>query len=202
MAVEPQQFKFVVIGASGGGKTSILRRLAEGQFVSGTQSTIGIEHFTHDTVVDGAAVRLLLWDTAGQERFYTIAKAYFRAALGVILVFDICDRKSFDELPRWLRDARVEADPHCAAVLVGNKIDQRDRRRVSHEEAAEFARVHGLSYFETSAKDGSNVQEVFAKATTEIAHAIARGDIVPAGAAARSPTVALSAVARKKRCCG
>ncbi|KAH0795003.1 small GTP-binding protein [Histomonas meleagridis] len=118
MSDQPLQFKFIVIGCSGAGKTSIVRRLVDNKFVKGTQSTVGIEYFTHITTIEGRTVKMMIWDTAGQERFYTIAKAYFRSALGVVLVFDITDRKSFDQLPRWLRDARLEADPHCSVILV------------------------------------------------------------------------------------
>jgi small GTP-binding protein len=92
------KFEFIVIGASGAGKTSIVRRFTEGKFVAGMQSTVGIEYFTHITTIEGRTINLMIWDTAGQERFYMIAKAYFRGAFGVVLVFDICDRKSFEKV--------------------------------------------------------------------------------------------------------
>jgi small GTP-binding protein len=149
----PVQFKFIVIGASGSGKTSIVRRLCEGKYAKGLQSTVGIEYFTHVATVSGRTVKMMIWDTAGQERFYAVAKAYFRSAVGVILVFDIADRTSFDQLPRWLRDARTEADPHCTVYLVGNKLDLEQRRTVSRTEAENFAKTHKLQYIETSAAE-------------------------------------------------
>ena len=191
MSKEEIQLKYIVIGASGGGKTSILRRLAENRFLKGTQSTVGIEYFTYQATLEGQPVKLMLWDTAGQERFYTIAKAYFRGAIGVILVFDICDRKSFDQLPKWLRDARIEADPNCIVMLVGNKVDLADRRCVSREEAEEFARTHDMEYLETSAKKGTNIEEVFLRSATEILHKAMKGEIqsVGTGQTLKQPTV-------------
>lgn len=180
MADQPIQFKFIVIGCSGAGKTSILRRLVENKFVKGTQSTVGIEYFTHITTINGRTIKMMIWDTAGQERFYTIAKAYFRSALGVVLVFDITDRKSFDQLPRWLRDARMEADPHCSVILVGNKSDLAANRVVSKEEAEEFARTHELQYIETSALENTCIEETFIKTGADLLRKVGTGEIAAA----------------------
>lgn len=177
MSDQPLQFKFIVIGCSGAGKTSIVRRLVDNKYVKGTQSTVGIEYFTHVTTIEGHNIKMMIWDTAGQERFYTIAKAYFRSALGVILVFDITDRKSFDQLPRWLRDARTEADPHCSVILVGNKSDLSSSRVVSKEEAEDFARSHELCYIETSAAENSNIEEVFMRAGADLLRKVTSGEI-------------------------
>ena len=193
MSDQPIQFKFIVIGCSGAGKTSILRRLVDNKFVKGTQSTVGIEYFTYVTTIDGRTVKMMIWDTAGQERFYTIAKAYFRSALGVVLVFDITDRKSFDQLPRWLRDARMEADPHCSVILVGNKSDLAATRVVSREEAEEFAKVHELQYIETSALENKCIEETFNKTGTELLKKVTNGEITAAVASTSggAPTVIL-----------
>lgn len=177
MSEQTLQFKFIVIGCSGAGKTSIVRRLVDNKYVKGTQSTVGIEYFTHIATIEGNTVKMMIWDTAGQERFYTIAKAYFRGALAVILVFDITDRKSFDQLPRWLRDARVEADPHCSVILVGNKSDLGDQRVVSTEEAEDFATQHELTYLETSAAENQNIEEVFMRAGADLLRKVASGEI-------------------------
>ena len=177
MTEHPLQFKFIVIGCSGAGKTSILRRLVDNKFVKGTQSTVGIEYFTYITTIEGRTIKMMIWDTAGQERFYTIAKAYFRSALGVILVFDISDRKSFDQLPRWLRDARAEADTNCSVILVGNKVDLAASRAVSLEEAQKFATEHELSYIETSAQDNTNIEEAFLRTGKELLGKLNSGKI-------------------------
>jgi small GTP-binding protein len=179
MGEVPIQFKYIVIGASGAGKTSIVRRLTDDKFVKNAQTTVGIEYFTHVATVDGRAIKMMIWDTAGQERFYSIAKAYFRGAFGVILVFDITDRKSFDSLPRWLRDARTEADPHCTVMLVGNKSDLASTRTVSPEEAADFARTHELTYVETSALDGTGIENVFHKTAQDLLRKVTAGQLAP-----------------------
>jgi small GTP-binding protein len=120
---------------------------------------------------------MMIWDTAGQERFYTIARAYFRNALAVILVFDITDRKSFDCLPRWLRDARAEADPHCTVILIGNKADLSPTRVVSIDEAEDFARTHDLTYVEASALDGTNIDTAFQRAAQDLLRKLATGEV-------------------------
>jgi len=198
------QFKFIVIGCSGAGKTSILRRLVDNKFTKGTQSTVGIEYFTYVTTIEGKSVKMMIWDTAGQERFYTIAKAYFRSALGVILVFDITDRKSFDQLPRWLRDARMEADPNCTVILVGNKSDLAENRSVSKEEAEKFAKEHELEYIETSALSNSNVEEAFLRTGSSLMRKQASGKIANAGGGAQQNTVPIgnnNNDGKKKGCC-
>ena len=202
MSDQPLQFKFIVIGCSGTGKTSIVRRLVDNKFVKGTQSTVGIEYFTYITTIEGRTVKMMIWDTAGQERFYTIAKAYFRSALGVVLVFDITDRKSFDQLPRWHRDARMEADPHCSVILVGNKCDMAANRVVSKEEAEEFAKNHQLTYIETSAADNICIEEVFMRIGADLLRKAANG-IINVGTAAPTgglPVVNIHEQDDKKQC--
>jgi small GTP-binding protein len=171
------QLKFILLGESGVGKTSILLRLSEGGISLNAPPTMGIECFCHALLVDGQPVRLLLWDTAGQERFYALARQYIRGSLGALLVFDITDRDSFDRLAKWLRDVRVEADPQCVVVLVGNKADLAERREVSAAEAEQFATLHDITYVETSAVDGTNIDRAFVKATSDLVKKIRARDI-------------------------
>jgi small GTP-binding protein len=154
-------FKFIVIGTSGVGKTAILKRLVEGVFTTESQSTIGVEFLATSMDIDGQQVKLQIWDTAGQERFRSIAKAYFRSAIGVILVFDLSDRKSFDDLNQWLADIHALCDPNAVVTLIGNKLDLTGQRTVTTSEAEMFAQLHQLAYFETSALGGDNIREAF-----------------------------------------
>jgi small GTP-binding protein len=154
-------FKFIVIGSSGVGKTAILKRLVEDIFTTESQSTIGVEFLATTVDVEGQQVKLQIWDTAGQERFRSIAKAYFRSAIGVILVFDLSERKSFDDLNQWLVDIHSLCDPNAVITLIGNKLDLIEQRKVTSNEAETFANLHQLAYFETSALGGDNIQEVF-----------------------------------------
>lgn len=166
-------FKFIVIGSSGVGKTAILTRLVDHVFTGESQSTIGVEFIATSIKVDNVTVRLQIWDTAGQERFRAIAKAYFRSAIGVILVYDITDRKSFDDLSGWLNDVHSQCDPNAVVTLVGNKSDLEEKRKVSESEARAFAEMHQLQYMETSALAGDNVELAFQTAASNVLRTIA-----------------------------
>ena len=163
-----EAYKFIVIGSSGVGKTAILTRLVDHVFTGESQSTIGVEFIATQINVDNTVFRLQIWDTAGQERFRAIAKAYFRSAIGVMLVFDLTDRKSFDDLNGWLNDVHTHCDPNVVVTLIGNKSDLEDTRKVSESEARAFAELHQLQYLETSALDGSNVQLAFETAASNV----------------------------------
>jgi small GTP-binding protein len=167
-AVSRKTFKFIVIGSSGVGKTAILKRLVDDVFTTESQSTIGVEFLATTIDVEGQQVKLQIWDTAGQERFRSIAKAYFRSAIGVVLVFDLSDRKSFDDLNQWLADIHALCDPNAVVTLIGNKLDLADQRKVTSNEAEAFAQLHQLSYFETSALGGDNIQEAFHRTAAAI----------------------------------
>jgi small GTP-binding protein len=164
---DPGNFKFIVIGSSGVGKTAILKRLVENTFSSESQSTIGVEFMAASVDVDGVSIKLQIWDTAGQERFRSIAKAYFRSAIGVILVFDLADRRSFDDMNQWLGDVHTLCDPNAVVTLIGNKSDL-EGRTVTAQEAEAFAKLHQLSYMETSALNGNNIEEAFRRTAATI----------------------------------
>ncbi|EAX97206.1 small GTP-binding protein, putative [Trichomonas vaginalis G3] len=161
-------YKFIVIGSSGVGKTAILKRLVDDVFTGESQSTIGVEFIATTIDVDGQSVKLQVWDTAGQERFRSIAKAYFRSAIGVILVFDLTDRKSFEDLNQWLNDVHSLCDPNAVVTLIGNKSDLVGQRAITQSEAEAFAAMHSLTYLETSALGGDNVQEAFQRTAAEV----------------------------------
>lgn len=170
-------YKFIVIGSSGVGKTAILKRLVDDVFTGESQSTIGVEFIATTIDVDGQSVKLQVWDTAGQERFRSIAKAYFRSAIGVILVFDLTDRKSFEDLNQWLNDVHSLCDPNAVVTLIGNKSDLIGQRAITQSEAEAFASMHTLSYLETSALGGDNVQEAFQRTAAEVyRHSMSKSD--------------------------
>jgi small GTP-binding protein len=172
-------FKFIVIGPSGVGKTAILKRLVDDIFSGESPSTIGVEFLTTTIEVDTASVRLQIWDTAGQERFRSIAKAYFRSAIGVMLVFDLADRRSFEELNQWLNDVHALCDPNAVTTLIGNKSDLVEQRAVTPTEAEAFAQLHQLDYLETSAKGGDNIELAFKKTATMVYRKTVAGRDVP-----------------------
>lgn len=193
-----EAYKFIVIGSSGVGKTAILTRLVDHVFTGESQSTIGVEFIATQINVDNTVFRLQIWDTAGQERFRAIAKAYFRSAIGVMLVFDLTDRKSFDDLNGWLNDVHTHCDPNVVVTLIGNKSDLEDTRKVSESEARAFAELHQLQYLETSALDGSNVQLAFETAASNV---LKKLDTVKEIMQRRSENVLEERARPEKPCC-
>ncbi|OHT07124.1 Ras-related protein Rab-4B [Tritrichomonas foetus] len=165
-------YKFIVIGSSGVGKTAIIKRLTENTFSDLIQSTIGVEFVSTLIQIGDDKVKLQIWDTAGQERFQSVSKSYYRNAVGVIIVYDITDRKSFDSLPTWINEVHQHCDPNAVVHLIGNKSDLNEERQISLAEATSFAESYQMNYIETSAKGGDNVTEAFVRAATDI---ISRG---------------------------
>jgi small GTP-binding protein len=160
---ESNSYKIVVVGSSGVGKTAIVNQLVNKTFKEEGQPTIGVEFKSFAINAEGELVKLQIWDTAGQERFRSVSKAYFRNAIGALLVFDLTQKPTFDEVNTWLNDLTTLCAANAYIVLVGNKSDLKDDRAVSAGEADEAARRYNLEYIETSAKDGSGVAEAFAR---------------------------------------
>jgi small GTP-binding protein len=161
-------YKFIIIGSSGVGKTCLLKRLIDGTFTEDNASTIGVEFDSLILNIDNRKVKLQIWDTAGQERFRSISKTYYRNAVGVILVFDLTDRKSFDSLTSWLNDIHALCDSNAVIQLIGNKSDLAARRVVTIVEAESFAKQHQMGYLEASAKVGENVKDAFVNVAAKI----------------------------------
>lgn len=172
-------FKVVVVGSSGVGKTAVVRQLIDGKFSEEGQPTIGVEFKTYSLTADGDNIKLQIWDTAGQERFRSVSKAYFRNAVGAVLVYDLTNRSSFEELNTWLNDLNSLAAPNACIVLIGNKADLTDERQIEEAEADAFAQRYGLTRLETSAKDGTGVKEAFARLGEGIIRKEKEGKLVP-----------------------
>merc|ERR1711868_142990 len=150
-------FKLLLIGDSGVGKTCILFRFSEDAFNTTFISTIGIDFKIKTIELRGKKIKLKIWDTAGQERFHTITTSYYRGAMGIMLVYDITNSKSFDNIAKWLRNIEEHANEDVERMILGNKCDMEDKRVVSKERGESIAREHNIKFLETSAK--SNVQE-------------------------------------------
>ncbi|KAF9274921.1 Ras- protein Rab-11A, partial [Mortierella alpina] len=145
-------------GDSGVGKSNLIARLTEDAFDLESKSTIGVEFSTRHFQVDTKIIKAELWDTAGLERYRFNPPAYYERAVGVVLVYDIAKRATFENIERWLEEIHKFADDNTAIMLVGNKSDLRYRRAVSTDEATRFAQLHGFPFIETSALDSSNVE--------------------------------------------
>ncbi|EGG09611.1 uncharacterized protein MELLADRAFT_115734 [Melampsora larici-populina 98AG31] len=161
-------FKVVLIGDSGVGKSNLLSRFTRNEFNMESKSTIGVEFATRSIVVDSKTIKAQIWDTAGQERYRAITSAYYRGAVGALLVYDISKQQSYTHVQRWLKELRDHADSNIVIMLVGNKSDLRHLRAVPTEEAKAFAAENNLSFIETSAMDASNVESAFQNILTDI----------------------------------
>ncbi|PWZ23302.1 Ras-related protein RGP1 [Zea mays] len=171
---EDYVFKIVVVGDSAVGKTQLLGRFTRDEFFLDSKSTIGIEFQTRTVDIARHRVKAQIWDTAGQERYRAVTSAYYRGALGAMLVYDVTSRRTFDHVARWVAELRAHADKSIVVMLVGNKADlARDARRraVDTDEAAAFAEEQGLFFSEASALSGDNVERAFLTLLREI-HAI------------------------------
>jgi Ras-related protein Rab-4B len=162
-------FKIILIGETCVGKSAILRRFIEGdrfQFNNQrtTRQTIGVEFGSRVIHLGESTIKLQIWDTAGQERYRSVTQSYYRGAHGVILVYDVTSRASFDQLTHWITDARLLAGPNVSVMICGNKNDLLEsQRRVSLLEGSRFAQVYDAMFLETSAVTGINVEEAFLK---------------------------------------
>ncbi|KAJ8273977.1 hypothetical protein COCON_G00086020 [Conger conger] len=164
-------FKLLLIGDSGVGKTCVLFRFSEDAFNSTFISTIGIDFKIRTIELDGKKIKLQIWDTAGQERFRTITTAYYRGAMGIMLVYDITSQKSFDNIKNWIRNIEEHASADVEKMILGNKCDVNDKRQVSKDRGEEVSSAlsswslvpveYGIKFMETSAKANINVENAF-----------------------------------------
>eukprot|EP01084_Bolivina_argentea_P157227 273991_1 len=154
-------FKLVLIGDSGVGKSCLLLRFADDSFTDSYISTIGVDFRFRTVNIDMKTVKLQIWDTAGQERFRTITSAYYRGAHGIIMVYDVTNYESFEHVEEWLNEVNRHASESTLKLLVGNKADLQDDKKVRSEEAKKFADTLNISFLETSAKNATNVEAAF-----------------------------------------
>ncbi|KAJ3709224.1 hypothetical protein LUZ61_012929 [Rhynchospora tenuis] len=171
-------FKVVLIGDSGVGKSNLLSRFTRNVFSLDSKSTIGVEFASKSVQIEGKNVKAQIWDTAGQERYRAITSAYYRGALGAVLVYDVTKTNTFENVKRWLRELRDHADSNIVVLLVGNKTDLKHLRVVSTEDGAALAESEGLSFVETSALDSTNVEKAFQIILTEIYRIVSKRPIV------------------------
>ncbi|CAO2825567.1 unnamed protein product [Amaranthus hypochondriacus] len=167
-------FKIVLIGDSGVGKSNILTRFTRNEFSLESKSTIGVEFATRTLQVEGKIVKAQIWDTAGQERYRAITSAYYRGAVGALLVYDITKKQSFDNVTRWLHELRDHADSNIVIMLVGNKSDLRHLRGVPQSDGHLLAEREELVFLETSALDSTNVENAFQRILLDIYQVISK----------------------------
>jgi len=167
-------FKIVLIGDSGVGKSNLLTRYTRNEFETDSKTTIGVEFATRTVRVDSKVVKAQIWDTAGQEKFRAITSAYYRGALGALLVYDITRLASFEHIDRWYQELEGFSEKNMVTMLVGNKNDLKHAREVPVAYAKQYAEKHKMLLIETSALENTNVEQAFSQLLTEVYHTMTR----------------------------
>ncbi|XP_054985494.1 ras-related protein Rab-19-like [Sorex araneus] len=156
------QFKVIIIGDSGVGKTCVLQHFATGVYSAAQQSTISVDFILRSLDIDGKKVKMQLWDTAGQESYGAITRSYYRRVDAAIIAYDVTRRSSFESVPHWIDEVKEYGATDTVIMLMGTKSDLCERRQVLFEEACAMAEKHGLLVaLETSAKESRNINEAF-----------------------------------------
>merc|ERR1712137_309336 len=153
--------KLLLIGDSGVGKSCLLLRFSDDSFTPSFITTIGIDFKIRTIELDGRRIKLQIWDTAGQERFRTITTAYYRGAMGILLVYDVTDDKSFGNIRNWIRNIEQHATESVNKMLIGNKCDMVDKKVIETERGQQLADEYSIKFMETSAKNSINVDLAF-----------------------------------------
>jgi len=167
-------FKLLLIGDSGVGKSCLLLRFADHTYTESYISTIGVDFKIRTIDLDGKTIKLQIWDTAGQERFRTITSSYYRGAHGIIVVYDVTDPESYNNVKQWLNEIDRYASENVCKLLVGNKCDLMSKKSVDYDTAKEFADKLDIPFLETSAKAATNVEKAFLTMAAEIKNTIAK----------------------------
>ncbi|XP_010535535.1 PREDICTED: ras-related protein RABE1c [Tarenaya hassleriana] len=207
--------KLLLIGDSGVGKSCLLLRFSDGSFTTSFITTIGIDFKIRTIELDGKRIKLQIWDTAGQERIispqllfsFTFYTAYYRGAMGILLVYDVTDESSFNNIRNWIRNIEQHASDNVNKILVGNKADMDESKRaVPTSKGQALADEYGIKFFETSAKTNLNVEEVFFSIAKDIKQRLADTDsrAEPATIKISQSDQAAGAgqAAQKSACCG
>lgn len=167
------KIKLILVGNSGVGKTSLLSRYIEEEFIPNKSCTICADYKIKSIKIDTLTyAQITIWDTCGQEKYKSLTKQYFKDVNGIILMFDVCNKRSFEDLDEWLNEIKKNSvNQDASIILVGNKIDL-NNRNISLEDGSKFAKDNNLIYDETSSKEGINIVTVFNKVTKDIINKI------------------------------
>lgn len=196
-------YKIVLIGDSGVGKSNLLSRFTRDEFNLESRSTIGVEFATRTLEIDGKRVKAQIWDTAGQERYRAITSAYYRGAVGALIVYDISKTESYESVSRWLKELKEHADANIVIELVGNKSDLDHLRAVPTDEAKNFANENNLLFTEASALSSDNVDLSFHQLLKNIYEMISKHqldtDDQPTNKPSGGPTISLTPAPQEKK---
>lgn len=165
-------FRLITVGNCGVGKSCLIRRLELDEFKEDIGPSLGIELIRKDLVIENERVMVQVWDTSGNEQMSSLTANYFKSACGVLLVYDITSRKSFEDLNRWMTLINDNSGEEIQKMLIGNKADLEGKRAVSKNEGESYARAHGMEFIETSAKTAVNVVDAFKRLSVNVHHLV------------------------------
>eukprot|EP01084_Bolivina_argentea_P239227 402112_1 len=168
MTTTPLTVKLVLLGDSRVGKSSVVIRFVKNEFDQYKFPTIGATFLTQSVSVGDYLVKFEIWDTAGQEKYRSLAPLYYRGASAALVVYDITNRESFDNARKWIEEVQTQEGHHVVVGLAGNKVDLAANRKVSISEGEEFAKQKNFIFFETSAKNSTNIKEIFRSIAQEV----------------------------------
>lgn len=188
--------KVVLVGDINTGKTSIMHRYETGKFYDTLDATVGIDFTIKSVKLDDKIVKLQIWDTAGHENYRTITTSYYRNAMSIIVVYDVSDFNTFENISYWLKEIDKHAPQHTIIVLVGNKCDS-NKRIITTEMGKKMAEYYGIDFFETSSKEGTNINELFAHIICSL-----KERVFDKGFIKRDTTTDLLSDPKKVSCCG
>ena len=154
-------FKILLIGDLGVGKSCVILRYVEGDFPGNIMSSIGVDFKTKQIDLDDRLIKLQIWDTAGHEKFRTITTSYYKSAHAIIILYDITQKASFDHIRNWITEIDKFGKQGVLKVIVGNKLDMENKRKITKEVAENLALKYGIKLWEVSAKDNTNIEEMF-----------------------------------------
>ena len=204
-------FKIIIVGNTGVGKSSLLLKYTRDIFSTNYEPTIGVDFgsmIVHipDSNNEHTPVKLQIWDTAGQERFRTITKSYYKNTCGVVIVFDLTNKESFNAIPEWIDSIKQDADPSVEIILIGNKSDLESDYQITEDDIDNICREYDLKYFETSARELDSTSIAFNILGQDIFNKVKESQVVPVGVKKTSDPDNISLnnfpyKKRKRKCC-
>ena len=170
------KLKFIVIGDAGVGKTNIIHRFVKGEFKNEYHLTLGMDFSSYNLELDDKLFTLQLWDTAGSEKFRSITKGYYKNSICALVVYDITNERSFNSVSNWIEDCNNYTNKNIILILVGNKSDLINSRKISKEVGKDMADKNGMLFYECSALSGQNIENIFFDACKAISNNIDKGN--------------------------
>ena len=199
---EEYKLKVVVVGDSGVGKTNLIKRFTSDTFSYDSKATVGVEFISKSYVINKKVFKIEIWDTAGQERYKAITSAYYKGAKGCLIVYDTTSQTTFNNIDKWMSEIREKALTNIKVMIIGNKIDLKDKKIIPIEEAMKKSQELQAPIMETSAYDSTNVKEAFYDLIREMYKEVKKNlDIVEESENNEGIQLDTNQDAKKKGCC-